>query len=60
VRSRWHLLRNGPGDSLPPDPDALRRLARSLDTTPTGLRDEFLRVTRRSRVVVEREFYGGG
>jgi [glutamine synthetase] adenylyltransferase / [glutamine synthetase]-adenylyl-L-tyrosine phosphorylase len=58
VRSRWHLLRNGPGDSLPPDPDALRRLARSLDTTPTGLRDEFLRVTRRARVVVEREFYG--
>ena len=58
VRSRWHLLRNGPGDSLPADPDALRRLARSLDTTPTGLRDEFLRVTRRARVVVEREFYG--
>jgi glutamate-ammonia-ligase adenylyltransferase len=58
VRNRWHLLRNGPGDSLPPDPDALRRLARSLDTTPTGLRDEFLRVTRRARTVVEREFYG--
>jgi [glutamine synthetase] adenylyltransferase / [glutamine synthetase]-adenylyl-L-tyrosine phosphorylase len=58
VRNRWHLLRNGPGDSLPSDPDALRRLARSLDATPTRLRDEFLRVTRRARVVVEREFYG--
>src|SRR5690606_24113075 len=33
VRSRWHLLRNGPGDSLPADPDAPPRLARSLDTT---------------------------
>ncbi|MDZ7679454.1 MAG: bifunctional [glutamine synthetase] adenylyltransferase/[glutamine synthetase]-adenylyl-L-tyrosine phosphorylase [Acidimicrobiales bacterium] len=58
VRNRWHLLRNGPGDSLPPDPDALRHLARSLDTSPTRLRDEYLRVTRRARVVVEREFYG--
>jgi [glutamine synthetase] adenylyltransferase / [glutamine synthetase]-adenylyl-L-tyrosine phosphorylase len=60
VRSRWHLLRNGPGDSLPSDPDALRRLARSLDTTAAGLRDEFMRVTRRARVVVERLFYGEG
>ena len=58
VRNRWHLLRNGPGDSLPPDPDALRHLARSLDTSATRLRDEFLRVARRARVVVEREFYG--
>ncbi len=58
VRNRWHLLRNGPGDSLPSDPDSLRRLARSLDTSATRLRDEYLRVTRRARVVVEREFYG--
>ncbi|MGY6499874.1 MAG: bifunctional [glutamine synthetase] adenylyltransferase/[glutamine synthetase]-adenylyl-L-tyrosine phosphorylase [Acidimicrobiales bacterium] len=58
VRNRWHLLRNGPGDSLPSDPAALQRLARSLDTTPSRLRDDFLRVTRRSRTVVEPLFYG--
>ncbi len=58
VRNRWHLLHNGTHDSLPTDPNALRHLARSLDTTPDRLRDEFLRVTRRARVVVDREFYG--
>jgi hypothetical protein len=33
-------------------------LARSLATSPGRLRDEYRRVTRRSRRVVERLFYG--
>jgi hypothetical protein len=32
-------------------------LARSLDTTGPALRDDYRRVTRRSRRVVERLFY---
>lgn len=60
VRNRWHLLHNGPHDSLPTDPNSLRHLARSLDSTPDRLRDEFLRATRRARVIVDREFYGAG
>lgn len=57
VRTRWHLVRGGPGDSLPSDPRWASRLARSLDTTPVELRDTYLRVTRRARAVVERRFY---
>jgi hypothetical protein len=33
-------------------------LARSLGMTPTDLRESYRRVTRRSRNVVERVFYG--
>ena len=39
-------------------PDDLLRLARSLGTTPSALREDYRRVTRRARRVVERLFYG--
>lgn len=69
TRDRWHLVgghlststaasRDGIADSLPQRPEALSRLARSLGTTPRELREEYLRVTRRARAVVERVFYG--
>ena len=63
TRNRWHLvgaLPGGasPGDALPTEADQLSRLARSLGTTPASLRDDYRRVTRRARKVVERAFYG--
>jgi glutamate-ammonia-ligase adenylyltransferase len=63
TRNRWHLvgaLPGGafPGDALPSQADQLSRLARSLGTTPSSLRDDYRRVTRRARRVVERVFYG--
>jgi len=63
TRNRWHLvgaLPGGasPGDALPTQPDQLSHLARSLGTTPSSLRDDYRRVTRRARRVVERVFYG--
>jgi glutamate-ammonia-ligase adenylyltransferase len=65
TRNRWHLvgaLPGGasPGDALPTEAGQLSRLARSLHTTPTRLRDDYRRVTRRARRVVERAFYGVG
>ena len=68
TRNRWHLVgghlatREAAGhspaaDALPQRPDQLSRLARSLGTTPVGLREEYRRVTRRARDVVERLFY---
>lgn len=60
TRNRWWLV-----GSDPPNPDALpqrsedgARLARSLGTTVGVLRDDYRRVTRRARRVVERLFYG--
>ena len=68
TRNRWHLVGNfvagaggvvGSGaDALPRQPELQSRLARSLGTTPTELRESYRRVTRRSRKVVERVFYG--
>jgi glutamate-ammonia-ligase adenylyltransferase len=58
TRNRWFLVRGAPGDALPAQPEQLTRLARSLDTTASGLRDDYRRVTRRARAVVERVFYG--
>ena len=58
VRNRWYLVNSGPADSLPTQPEPLMWLARSLDTTAGDLRDEYRRVTRRARAVVERVFYG--
>ena len=58
VRNRWYLVNSAPGDSLPSQPEPLLWLARALDTTPTGLREHYRRVTRRARAVVERVFYG--
>ncbi|MGO9911720.1 MAG: bifunctional [glutamine synthetase] adenylyltransferase/[glutamine synthetase]-adenylyl-L-tyrosine phosphorylase [Acidimicrobiales bacterium] len=69
TRDRWHLVGNyvaGAGgvvsrvgsDSLPQSPEALSRLARSLGERPVELREQYRRVTRRARKVVERRFYG--
>jgi glutamate-ammonia-ligase adenylyltransferase len=60
TRNRWYLVNSGPGDALPQDPAALGRLARALDTTGSELRNEYRRVTRRARQVVQRRFYGEG
>ncbi|HET6832790.1 MAG TPA: bifunctional [glutamine synthetase] adenylyltransferase/[glutamine synthetase]-adenylyl-L-tyrosine phosphorylase [Acidimicrobiales bacterium] len=60
TRNRWWLVGSAPSavDALPQRPDDLSHLARSLDTSAAGLRDEYRRVTRRARRVVERLFYG--
>jgi glutamate-ammonia-ligase adenylyltransferase len=68
TRNRWHLVGNyvagaggvvGSGaDAMPRQPELLSGLSRSLGTTPTNLRESYRRVTRRSRKVVERVFYG--
>ncbi len=58
TRNRWYLVKGGPGDALPTRPEDLARLARSCETTPTQLREDYRRFTRRSRQVMERLFYG--
>jgi glutamate-ammonia-ligase adenylyltransferase len=63
TRNRWHLVgalpgATPPGDALPTESHQLSRLARSLGTTPSALRDDYRRVTRRARRVMERAFYG--
>ena len=59
TRNRLFLVASGPGDALPPLESALLLwLARSLDTTPSQLREDYRRVTRRARRLVERLFYG--
>ncbi|MCU1448446.1 MAG: glutamate-ammonia-ligase adenylyltransferase [Acidimicrobiales bacterium] len=58
TRNRWYLVKGSPGDALPTQGDDLARLARSLGTTGGELREQYRRVTRRARQVVERVFYG--
>ena len=58
VRDRWFLVNSAPGDSLPTQPEPLLWLSRSLDVSPSTLREDYRRVTRRARRVVERVFYG--
>ena len=58
VRNRWYLVKGAPGDALPTQADQLARLARSCGTSAVDLREEYRRVTRRARKVVERLFYG--
>jgi len=58
TRNRLYLVRGAPGDALPVGADQLGRLARSLVTSGPELREEYRRVTRRSRDVTERLFYG--
>ena len=60
ARNRWYLVKGAASDALPARSDDLARLARSCDTTGTELRQEYRRVTRRARKVVERLFYGRG
>ena len=60
VRNRLYLQEGRPRDSLPSDPAAITRLARSLgyDGSPrSGLREEYRRVTRRGRRAFEAVFY---
>jgi glutamate-ammonia-ligase adenylyltransferase len=59
TRNRWFLVKGAPGDALPGAGEQLSALARSLGTTGADLREQYRRVTRRSRAVVERIFYGG-
>jgi len=60
ARNRWWLVGSGPqaADALPQRSEDLSHLAASLETTPWELRDDYRRVTRRARRVVERLFYG--
>jgi glutamate-ammonia-ligase adenylyltransferase len=58
TRNRLFLVRGAAGDALPTQPDQLAKLARSLDMSVGELRDEYRRVTRRCRAVMERLFYG--
>jgi [glutamine synthetase] adenylyltransferase / [glutamine synthetase]-adenylyl-L-tyrosine phosphorylase len=58
TRNRLFLVNSAPGNSLPTQPEQLAWLARSLGTNPAELREHYRRVTRRSRRVVERVFYG--
>jgi glutamate-ammonia-ligase adenylyltransferase len=58
TRNRWFLIKGAPDDSLPRQPEQLARLARSLDCAPTELREQYRKLTRRARRVVERLFYG--
>jgi glutamate-ammonia-ligase adenylyltransferase len=57
ARNRSTLVAGRPRDALPTGDD-LVVLARALDTTGPDLRDEYLRLTRRARRVVEARFYG--
>ena len=59
ARNRWWLVGSAPTapDSLPVRPDDLLHLARSLETSTSALREDYRRVTRRARRVVERLFY---
>lgn len=62
ARNYRYLLTGMPGDSLPGGAEALR-LARMLGyahNPHASLRDDYRRLTRRSRTVVEHAFYGKG
>ena len=62
ARNLRYLHAGTSADSLPTRPDEAVHLARMLgyvDRPETSLREAYLRVTRRARAVVQREFYGG-
>ena len=58
TRNHWFLVKGTRGDSLPTETEQLAHLARSLGTTASDLREDYRRVTRRARGVMERLFYG--
>lgn len=61
VRDALMLLRGRPGDSLPSDVNEVASLAAVIGrrgAAASQIRDDYLRVTRRSRGVMERIFYG--
>jgi glutamate-ammonia-ligase adenylyltransferase len=60
ARNYRYLLTAAPGDSLPVDGDEAEKLARMLGYThrpQQSLRDDYRRVTRRARAIVERLLY---
>jgi [glutamine synthetase] adenylyltransferase / [glutamine synthetase]-adenylyl-L-tyrosine phosphorylase len=58
ARNRLTLVAGAPLDALPPQgSELLLSLARSLGMTPSHLREDYRRVTRRARRVVDRLFY---
>ncbi len=60
ARNYRYLLTASPGDSLPGDGDEAEKLARMLGYThrpQQTLRDDYRRVTRRARAIVERLLY---
>ncbi|MGA7096764.1 MAG: bifunctional [glutamine synthetase] adenylyltransferase/[glutamine synthetase]-adenylyl-L-tyrosine phosphorylase, partial [Acidimicrobiia bacterium] len=58
IRLRLHLQAGRSVDSLPPDLDDLRRLASSLGySRSAGLREDYRRLTRRSRRIFEGRFF---
>ncbi|MEV4394748.1 bifunctional [glutamine synthetase] adenylyltransferase/[glutamine synthetase]-adenylyl-L-tyrosine phosphorylase [Nonomuraea sp. NPDC049607] len=62
VRDAIMLVRGRPGDSVPADAGERRLIARTLGYPPDGSEDfldDYRRVTRRARRVVDRVFYGG-
>jgi [glutamine synthetase] adenylyltransferase / [glutamine synthetase]-adenylyl-L-tyrosine phosphorylase len=60
ARNGRYLLTGSPGDSLPGgvDGEKLGRLLGYVHRPNASLRDDYRRVTRRARKVVERVFYG--
>src|SRR5581483_3967360 len=61
ARNLRYLLTGAPGDSLPTDGAEAERLARLMGYSHrpvTQLRDDYRRLTRHARAVVERVFYG--
>ncbi len=61
ARNYRYLLTGTPSDALPTDGDEAEKLARMLgynEHPQQSLRDDYRRVTRRARAVVERVFYG--
>jgi glutamate-ammonia-ligase adenylyltransferase len=60
ARNACYLVTGQAGDALPAGADAARvgRLLGDLHRPEATLRDDFRRVTRRARRVVERVFYG--
>ena len=63
ARNYRYLLTASPSDALPVDGEEAEKLARMLGYTHRpvqSLRDDYRRVTRRARAIVERVFYAGG
>ncbi|WP_106242568.1 bifunctional [glutamine synthetase] adenylyltransferase/[glutamine synthetase]-adenylyl-L-tyrosine phosphorylase [Nonomuraea fuscirosea] len=61
VRDAIMLVKGRPGDSVPADSGERRRIAQTLGYPPDGSEDfldDYRRVTRRARKVVDRVFYG--
>jgi glutamate-ammonia-ligase adenylyltransferase len=60
ARNYRYLLTGSPSDALPTDGDEAEKLARLLGYThrpQQSLREDYRRVTRRARAIVERVFY---